>query len=147
MIDLTSPEVVAAFIVVIFTAIGYQFQRYFDRVDARRTRAASASEEVLEAIAVLASAHLKNTGMQEAQTQYAVSRMKFSSIANDEVARRLGELDKHFSGGHLSDPSTINECISELILEIRKQTMGKTGLSNSEVLALTPFKEIKGNLK
>ena len=146
MIDLTSPEVVAAFVVVIFTAVGYQFQRYFDRVDARRTRAASAAEEVLEAVALLAAAQMGNTEMQEAKTRYAVARMKFSSIASDDVARRLGELDQHFSNEPRSDARTLNNSVSELILEIRRQTMGRTGLSLVEVLALTPFAETKGKL-
>jgi hypothetical protein len=150
---LTSPEAIAASIgalaiilVALIAVVAYPLQKRWDRREQRRELDTRASMDLLEAIGALAAAHFappeereQNGAMDDAQQKYAISKMRFVAVANDQAIKKLTNLDSYFSGQKTGHASEINDAVIGLARAIRTQTLDCSNLTDEELLGATPF--------
>ena len=147
---LGDPRVVQGMLTVVAASIGafvaiyiarniYPIQKTIDRDERVKERHFDILVEMMDAIGRLASAHMNFTEMKEAQDFFARAKMKFSVIASDESMRKLGKFNRLVSKHENGTTEEINCAVAEFVREARKSNLGGTALSNSELLACTPF--------
>jgi len=146
-VNWSAPEVQAASIGVlaigvpaVLALISYPIQKWLDRRERRRETDLVASVALLESIGDLAAAFMGNRDMNEAQTKYAVAKMKFVAVGNDQTLRSLANFDGAISATtNRPTASEIDDYVADLVKAIRLQSFGKTKLKNEILLAATPF--------
>ncbi|UWP98079.1 hypothetical protein [Aliiroseovarius crassostreae] len=120
--------------------ITYAVQKLFDRRELVRSRNYSAYVEMVEAICELANAHNRGgIGKEEALSNYATAKMKFAIVASDGAMRRFVEFDKRITSGKPVPHDVFDETLAEFMREVRAENIGKSKLTNQELIIVTPF--------
>ena len=135
----TSEAFLVAIVGLIGGAIGYLLKVLADSKTRRLDRNLAIHVEMMGAIGELASAHLSNFSMKEAQHSFAVAKLKFSVVASDDAIRALGKLNKVFSGAGEKSAQEINKCVADFMRTARNDVHAGTYLSDSELLGASPF--------
>ena len=117
----------------------YSWQKMSDRKELVRGRHYEVYLEMQVAISGLANSVLTGGGQDEAFSAYFMAKMKFAVVGSDEAMKYLAVFDSLITGPTNVDSSEIDGALVQLMRQLRKENLGKTSVSNSDLLSVTPF--------
>jgi hypothetical protein len=132
--------VTTAFLGILGGILTYVIQKWLDRREQVRARHYNIYVELVEAVCALANAHNREgKGKEDALSNYATAKMKFAIVASDNAMKRLVEFDSRITSGQKVPHDEFDQYLANLLREIRAENLGSTGLSNEELVLVTPF--------
>jgi len=137
---------VVVLIAFICGGIAYAFQKWLDRKELVRARHFQIHMEMVEAIGEIAnSVNRSGEGKEEALSNYAIAKMKFAIVANDESMRHFIAFDRRITSGIPVSPKEYDSLLAAYMRSARSENLGRTDLSDQDLIVITPFgRSIRG---
>ena len=123
----------------VVSVIVYSIQKWRDRLDQIRARHFDVYVEMVEAIGDMANAHNRNSGIDEALSQYFTAKMKFSIVASDSVLRKFVGFDHLITSGQKIPHGEFDRGLGEFMKAARAENLGSTSVSDEDLIILTPY--------
>lgn len=120
--------------------IAYAIQKRLDRNEQIRARYFLVYSEMVEAIGELANAHNRGgKGKEDALSNYAIAKMKFSIVASDSAMKKFVAFDRRITSGDQVANDEFDKLLADFLKEVRIQNLGGTNLTDEELVIVTPY--------
>ena len=140
-VTLTQPiaTLVAAGIVVLGGIASYFVQKWRDRKEQIRARHFDIYVEMVEAICAMGNAHNRGQGIEDALSNYFTAKMKFAVVASEDAMKKFVAFDRLLTSGDQVPNEVFDRSLAEFMRVARFENLGKTKLSDEDLVVVTPF--------
>ena len=122
--------------------VGFFVRAWIDRREKIRARHFDVHVDMVQAIGKLASAFMGYYEMKDAQSEYAIAKLKYSVVASDNAVRALSRIDAFFSTKKRKNADEVNKAIVDFMRVARAENLGRSTLSDADLLGASPFVQI-----